>query len=148
MSNKSPYTNGSSYPPPPQSQYPHSDVYKASYDDLVDEYAEPYSKTSQHQTFTPALGSAAQKPSFMAKQSYSSEMTGKDWDNESYMPSNTPRILPMKEEPVVDIRTFWQKVCFGLADLGPAYTNAFFSRFYPSPSRAGSMSAQFLCRRS
>ncbi|KAF7982081.1 hypothetical protein HWV62_30388 [Athelia sp. TMB] len=109
MSNQSPYTNGSSYPPPPQSQYPHSDVYKASYDDLVDEYAEPYSKTSQHQTFTPALGSAAQKPSFMAKQSYSSEMTGKDWDNESYMPSSTPRILPLKEEPVVDTRTFWQK---------------------------------------
>ncbi|KZP32210.1 hypothetical protein FIBSPDRAFT_916440 [Athelia psychrophila] len=114
MSNKSPYTNdpnypSSGYPPPPHSQYPHSDEYKASYDDLVDQYAEPYSKTSQHQTFSPALSTAVHQPPYMSKQSYSSEMTGKD-SEEHYMPSSTPRILPMKEEKVADTRTVWQKV--------------------------------------
>lgn len=147
MSNLSPYSNGPGYPPPPQSQYPHSDVYKASYDDLVDEHAEPYSKTSQHQTFTPVLGSAAQKPSFMAKQSYSSEMSGKDWDEESYMPSSTPRILPLKEEPVADTRTLWQKVYI---QVRPNWllANTSFSRYYLSPSHVDFTFAQSLCRRS
>lgn len=108
------YTNdpnypSSGYPPPPHSQYPNSDEYKASYDDLVDQYAQPYAKTSQHQTFSPALGSAARQPPFMGKQSYSSEMSAKD-SEEGYMPSSSPRIIPMKEEKVADTRTIWQKV--------------------------------------
>lgn len=156
MSNKSPYTNdpnypSSGYPPPPHSQYPHSDEYKASYDDLVDQYAEPYSKTSQHQTFSPALSTAVHQPPYMSKQSYSSEMTGKD-SEEHYMPSSTPRILPMKEEKVADTRTVWQKV--STHPLCPLSNGqrvdivAAFSRFCLSLWRADYMFAQSLCKRS
>jgi hypothetical protein len=119
MSQQSPYPSdshysSSGYPPPQRTIYP-SEEYKASYDDLVDEYATPFGRNAQHQTFaveSPILGSPPQHrrgpslPPLEQKQSYLSD--GKYTEED--LRSQAPRILPVKGEREVDTRTVWQKV--------------------------------------
>lgn len=101
----------------PSTYPPQQEDYKASYDDLIDEYASPYTRNSQHKTFaveTPSMmpgelrrglsNSMAPKPSF------ASEYNSKHSDETSDDP--VPRAYPpLPSTKEVDPRGYWQKVC-------------------------------------
>ncbi|KAF5368486.1 hypothetical protein D9758_002348 [Tetrapyrgos nigripes] len=84
----------------------HQDEYKASYDDLIDQYAAPYGSNANHQTY--ALKSSPSqhrrapshplKPGFSSKQS---DDTSHDLQAVAYPPT-----APPKE---IDTRSFWSK---------------------------------------
>jgi hypothetical protein len=116
----------SSYPVNSNPYYPQhihqpTEDHKSHHDDLIDEYASPYAKTSHHQTFaveaTPTSPSEhRRRPSFPAsKISYSSEYTKESGEAPNVPPSRTYPPLPLtKDMPVIkeaDSRSLWQKVC-------------------------------------
>jgi hypothetical protein len=94
----------------PHPVYGHQESeYKASYDDLIDEYATPYTANSRHQTFTlesPASDGHRRGPSVPLG---SKIISSKQSDDTSSEPSSHayPPLHPMKEG---DSRSLWQKV--------------------------------------
>ncbi|KAJ8507522.1 hypothetical protein ONZ45_g10113 [Pleurotus djamor] len=110
-----PYRADSAYPAQPhhpqQLNTPYQQDYKASYDDLIDEYAAPYGASSGHKTFnveTPLTSDLRRNPTQLSTQkqapfsSKQSEETDYDSTYAAYPPAP-----PQKE---VDTRTFWQKI--------------------------------------
>jgi len=98
---------------PSQSEYDlNNNEFKASYDDLIDEYASPYSPNTRHQTYAvdapplnspqhrrgPSFPLSSQKPPIFSKQS----------DDTSHELS--PVAYPPPPPPKVDTRGFWQKI--------------------------------------
>ncbi|KAF5377679.1 hypothetical protein D9615_005187 [Tricholomella constricta] len=98
-----PYPN-----PSTNTLHPQHEEFKASYDNLIDEFAKPFTATSNHQTFavdTP-IGSHRRGPSFPLNKSFESSKQSDDTSHEpppnvSYPP------LPVKE---TDTRSLWQKI--------------------------------------
>jgi len=91
------------------SNNPHlsNDEYKASYDDLIDQYAAPYGANVNHQTY--ALQSSPSQhrrgPSYPLKPPFSSKQSDSSYDLTAvaYPPASLPKDA--------DTRSFWQKVC-------------------------------------
>lgn len=83
--------------------------FKASYDDLVDEHAEPYSATARHQTFT--VGTPGQTHHrgasipLSSKSAYTSNPSDDTHETCGYPPT-----VPLKDVKELDTRTLWQKV--------------------------------------
>jgi hypothetical protein len=97
----------SNYPTPPL-----ADDFK-SYDDLIDQYAEPYSRTSRHQTFqvqTPIDGSESRGPSYSLD--HKSPYPGGNPHDEAEDPPGPSQSYPpkTKQENVVDHRKWWQQI--------------------------------------
>jgi len=92
------------------------DCYKASYDDLIDEYATPYSLNSQHKTFSieSPIGSYDRRrppgaiPS-LSKPSISSELTLKESD-EALAVASRQAYPPISNVKEIDSRGFWDKI--------------------------------------
>ncbi|KAK7463843.1 hypothetical protein VKT23_005778 [Stygiomarasmius scandens] len=90
------------------SNNPHlsNDEYKASYDDLIDQYAAPYGANVNHQTY--ALQSSPSQhrrgPSYPLKPPFSSKQSDSSYDLTAvaYPPASLPK--------EVDTRSFWQKI--------------------------------------
>lgn len=79
-----------------------TDLYKASHDDLIDEYASPYALSSKHKSYT--LGP-------VSKQSMSTEEDGqKEFDGEENAGRSVAYPPPVPQIPQKDTRTFWQKL--------------------------------------
>ncbi|KAF9270476.1 hypothetical protein L218DRAFT_849696, partial [Marasmius fiardii PR-910] len=109
-----PYSNDPSFSHPnSSSQYHHNDEEsKPHFDDLIDEYSQPYAVHPQHQTYTVqpmSFGSDKHQPSpsqplpskpplFTKNPSASSQ----DFNSVGYPPASWPK--------PVDERTFWQKI--------------------------------------
>lgn len=99
----------SPYYAPRQNQSQDED-FKASYDDLIDEYSAPYAANSRHQTFaveTSMNSDLRRGPSYPLAQkaafSKHSDDISQDTSHVAY-----PPLPPTKE---VDTRGFWEKVC-------------------------------------
>ncbi|KAG9314632.1 hypothetical protein JVU11DRAFT_5437 [Chiua virens] len=92
-----------------------SDDYKSSYDDLIDQYAEPYSRISRHQTFTlkssPVDDSESRGPS-LSLDHKSPYPSGKSHDEEGDDPPEPTQSYPPKPrlETLVDPRKWWQQI--------------------------------------
>jgi hypothetical protein len=92
-------------------QYPPmADLYKASYDNLIDEYATPYSANAQHQTYTLQPSSTQYRSGFShpPTPSYPSEYTSKDSEETTIEAPRIYRPAPAAKES--DPRGFWRKV--------------------------------------
>lgn len=98
-------------------QPPHSDDLKSSYNDysdIIDQYADPYSRISRHQTF--AVSTNPMDDSDSRGPSYSLDQKGefavdKPIDEDAVIdPSNHGYPPIRKQEKVVDNRSFWAKV--------------------------------------
>lgn len=92
-------------------QHAQEPEYKASYDDLIDEYAAPFATNARHQTYaveTPTSKNHNRGPSFpLSKQSISSSKLSDETTQEPSSHVSYPPLPPVKE---VDTRSFWQKV--------------------------------------
>ncbi|KAG8220078.1 hypothetical protein J3R82DRAFT_1096 [Butyriboletus roseoflavus] len=94
--------------------HPRPDDVKSSYDDLVDQYAEPYSRISRHQTFkvqtTPIDDSESRDPSY-SLDCKSPFPSGKSHD-EAGDPPGLPQSYPprARQEKLDDHRKWWQHV--------------------------------------
>jgi hypothetical protein len=94
---------------PSRSQNSVHDDYKASYDDLIDEYSSPYVANSRHQTFTitsPDSDGHRRDPSVPFG---SKNMSSKQSDDMSHEPLSHayPPLPPTKD---ADSQSLWQKV--------------------------------------
>jgi hypothetical protein len=91
--------------------YGQQEEYKASYDDLIDEYATPYTANSRHQTFTLATPGSDGHRGGSSVPLGSKIMSSKQSDDTSHEPSSHayPPLPPVKES---DPRSLWQKVRF------------------------------------
>jgi hypothetical protein len=91
----------------PQYLSPPEEVYKDSYDNLIDEYATPYSVNAHHQTYTVQPLSTEHLSGFSHphKQSYSSQYTAKHSDE-----SASRAYPPSPHTKDTDTRGFWQKI--------------------------------------
>jgi len=90
-----------------QGQHPD---YKASYDDLIDEYAAPFAANSRHQTYsveTPTTNNQHRGPYPMGHKSISSWKLSEDTSHEPSQHVSYPPLPPMKE---ADTRSLWQKI--------------------------------------
>lgn len=91
---------------------PPADDFK-SYDDLIDQYAEPYSRISRHQTFkvqtSPIDHSESRGPSYSLdfKSPYLGGKAHDEAEEDPPEPSYPPKI---KREKLVDQRKWWQQV--------------------------------------
>lgn len=125
----------SNYPTPP----PPADDFK-SYDDLIDQYAEPYSRISRHQTFkvqTPPMDDPESRGPSYSLDRKSSYPSGKPYDEEEDPPGPQSYPPKAKREKVVDQRKWWQQV----SALLPAFCQTLLiisSRFSLTLGRAGS----------
>lgn len=100
-----------SYPPRQQPVQFNEEEYKASYDDLIDQYATPFGRNSQHATFAlqdppPLHSNTHRRGQSISKPSYSSETTAKLSDETEDTPRAYPPPLTPKE---IDTRSIWQK---------------------------------------
>lgn len=90
-------------------QHTQDPEYKASYDDLIDEYATPFAANARHQTYaveTPT--DHRRRPSFpMSKQSISSSKLSDETAQDTPSHVSYPPLPPTKD---VDTRSIWQKV--------------------------------------
>ncbi|KAF8078371.1 hypothetical protein FPV67DRAFT_1663123 [Lyophyllum atratum] len=98
-----PYSNNSS-----DMVHAQQEEYKASYDNLIDEFAKPFTANTNHQTFaveTPTLSNHRRGPSFPLTKTFSSKHS----DDTSHGPSHVsyPPLPPVKE---TDTRSLWQKI--------------------------------------
>jgi len=92
---------------PPSNQFD-DDSYKASYDDLIDEYASPYSRNAHHKTFaleTP-IGSYGRRPSYPLGPISTSPKDSEESTAVAF-PQAYPPASTAKE---VDSRGFWDKI--------------------------------------
>jgi hypothetical protein len=103
------------YPQPPL------DDYKASYDDLIDDYSAPYAPNARHQTFAISTPNASHRrgQSATLQKASSSSISLKHSDDTHDDPPLYPPIGSSKEKEV-DTRTIWQKV--RLQRMGPPRT--------------------------
>ncbi|KAF8845390.1 hypothetical protein BDN67DRAFT_987093 [Paxillus ammoniavirescens] len=91
-----------------------ADAFKSSYDDLIDQYAEPYSRISRHQTFKVQThttdDSASRGPSY-SLDNKSLYPNGKIQEEDDVVPE-LPQSYPpkQKQEKVVDNRSCWQRI--------------------------------------
>jgi hypothetical protein len=103
-----------------------ADAFKSSYDDLIDQYAEPYSRISRHQTFKVQThttdDSASRGPSY-SLDNKSLYLNGKIEEEEDVVPE-LPQSYPpkQKQEKVVDNRSCWQRVSMHLSLLKVLFT--------------------------
>ncbi|KAF9459471.1 hypothetical protein BDZ94DRAFT_1381924 [Collybia nuda] len=92
-------------------QHAQEPEYKASYDDLIDEYSAPFATNARHQTYavaTPTSKNHRRGPSFpLSKQSISSSKLSDETAQEPASHVSYPPLPPVKE---VDTRSFWQKI--------------------------------------
>ncbi|KAF9229637.1 hypothetical protein BS17DRAFT_792517 [Gyrodon lividus] len=91
-----------------------ADAFKSSYDDLIDQYAEPYSRISRHQTFkvqTHATNDSESRGPSYSLDSKSLYPNGKTLEEEDVIPP-LPQSYPPKpkQEKVVDNRSCWQRI--------------------------------------
>ena len=124
-------------------QHPHpsaSDDLKSSYNDysdIIDQYADPYSRTSQHQTFAvsthPIDDSDSRGPSYSLDQKreyavhkFDEEHGETDSSNYDY-----PPIPIQKQEKIVDNRSFWAKVTATVSHIIHFFSNS--TRFFQTP---------------
>ncbi|TEB35221.1 hypothetical protein FA13DRAFT_1753510 [Coprinellus micaceus] len=93
------------YPQPPL------DDYKASYDDLIDDYSAPYAPNARHQTFAISTPNASHRrgQSATLQKASSSSISLKHSDDTHDDPPLYPPIGSSKEKEV-DTRTIWQKL--------------------------------------
>ncbi|KAH7883883.1 hypothetical protein F5I97DRAFT_1814513 [Phlebopus sp. FC_14] len=93
----------------------HADDLESSYDDLIDQYAEPYSRNSRHQTFRvhthPADDSGSRGPSFSLDHK-SPYPIGKSAENSDVASDSPPQSYPpkLKQEKLVDNRGWWARI--------------------------------------
>ncbi|KAG6371664.1 hypothetical protein JVT61DRAFT_9378 [Boletus reticuloceps] len=85
-----------------------------SYDDLIDQYAEPYSRISRHQTFKvqppPVDGSESRGPSYSLDHK-SPYLSGKPYGEAEDPPGPSQSYPPKtKREQLVDHRKWWQRL--------------------------------------
>ncbi|KAF8898375.1 hypothetical protein BD779DRAFT_3946 [Infundibulicybe gibba] len=82
---------------------------KASYDDLIDEYAVPFTPTSRHQTYSVQTSAPDHRRGPSYPLSHKTTLSGKHSDDTSHDTSHVayPPMPPVKE---VDTRGFWEKV--------------------------------------
>ncbi|KAG9223045.1 hypothetical protein PLEOSDRAFT_1088423 [Pleurotus ostreatus PC15] len=105
-----PYPNDSAPYQQHRQHAPYQQEYKASYDDLIDEYATPYGATSGHKTFnveTPLTSDLRRGPTISGLQKptqFSSKQSEETDFGAPYV--GYPPPVPLKE---IDTRTFWQK---------------------------------------
>lgn len=133
--------------------YPNSsnaDEFKSSYDDLIDQYAEPYSRISSHQTFRVHTNSIHE---------FESRGTSHSLDNQS--PYNSDKTVPVntdpselsaqgypplqKQEKVVDNRSYFAKVDWGFYQVFSAVSPLF--RFFQTHGRVDYSSSLSSSRR-
>lgn len=106
------------------SNHPPADDSKSSYDDLIDQYAEPYSRISRHQTFkvqtSPIDDSESRGPSYSME--YKSPYPSGKPHDETQDPPGPPQSYPpkIKQEKLVDHRKWWQQVTASL----PSHTTS------------------------
>lgn len=98
----------SNHPNPPP-----ADDFKSSYDDLIDQYAEPYSRISHHQTFkvqTPIDDSESRGPSYSLE--HKPPFPSGKLHDEAEDPPGPPQSYPpkIKREKLVEHRKWWQQV--------------------------------------
>jgi len=96
------------YPQTSRTQHDRPEEFKASYDDLIDEYAAPYSATAHHQTFSIGNGSQHRRvPSYPMQKTFSSKLS--DETHETHETASTAYPPPPTAKEV-DPRSFWQKI--------------------------------------
>ncbi|KAH7905872.1 hypothetical protein BJ138DRAFT_1163904 [Hygrophoropsis aurantiaca] len=89
--------------------------YKASYDDLIDQYAEPYARNSRHQTFavqTNPIGDADSRDpsySFDQKRPFPNDKDAEEGGRNTTPPSYPPISIP-KVAKEVDTRSCWARI--------------------------------------
>lgn len=81
--------------------------FKASYDDLIDDYSEPYAANARHQTFTVGTPNQTHHRGPSIPLSSKSVFTSKQSDDTHETSYGYPPAVPPKE---IDTRSFWQKV--------------------------------------
>lgn len=93
---------------PTESPYrPPQDEFKASYDDLIDEYSAPYAANARHQTFAVGTPTQAHQRGHSIPLSNNSAFASKQSDDTHDTAYNYPPAVPVKE---IDTRSFWQKI--------------------------------------
>ncbi|KAG5639314.1 hypothetical protein H0H81_004516 [Sphagnurus paluster] len=88
---------------------PEHEDYKASSDNLIDEFAQPFTANANHQTFaveTP-MSTHRRGPSFPLNKSFSSSKQSDDTSHEPLSNVSYPPLTPTKE---TDTRSLWQKI--------------------------------------
>ena len=103
------------------------DEFKASYDDLIDEYSAPYAANARHQTFAVGTPTQAHQRGHSIPLSNNSAFASKQSDDTHDTAYNYPPAVPVKE---IDTRSFWQKAMSSLF-LRLLLLNVHY-RFYPS----------------
>ncbi|KAF5311833.1 hypothetical protein D9619_003349 [Psilocybe cf. subviscida] len=81
--------------------------FKASFDDLIDGYAAPYSTTATHNTYNIGVGTTTHHRSNSIPLSKAAAFSSKSDDTHETSSSYAYPPVPSKE---VDTRTFWQKI--------------------------------------
>ncbi|KAF9480473.1 hypothetical protein BDN70DRAFT_979378 [Pholiota conissans] len=109
MSAQTPYSANHAHSPYLQTQPAATEEdFKASYDDLIDDYSTPYTANARHQTYT--VGTPNQThhrgPSIplSSKSAFTSKQSDDTHETSAY---GYPPAVPPKE---VDTRSFWQKI--------------------------------------
>jgi hypothetical protein len=111
------------------------DESKASYDDLIDQYAAPYGANSNHQTYTLQSSPSQHRrgPSHPLKSPFSSKQS--DDTSHEFQAVAYPPTTPSKE---LDTRPLWRKVCA----TSPVVIVFFLAQLCSAvPSRVNGMSA-------
>lgn len=107
MSAHSAYPAESPYRPYLQPTAPSQDDFKASYDDLIDEYSSPYTPNAQHQTFAVGTPTQNHKRVHSIPLSSDSAFASKQSDDTHDTAYNYPPAVPAKD---IDTRSVWQKI--------------------------------------
>jgi hypothetical protein len=108
MSAHKTYPAESPHHPYLQPTAPSQDDFKASYEDLIDEYAAaPYAVTGQHQTFAVGTPTQTHHRGHSIPLSNDTAFASKQSDETHDTAYSYPPAVPVKE---VDTRSFWQKV--------------------------------------
>jgi hypothetical protein len=106
MSAHSAHPAESPYRPYLQSTASSQDDFKASYDDLIDEYSSPYTANAQHQTFAVGAPTQNHKKVHSIPLSNDSAFASKQSDDTHDTAYNYPPAVPAKD---IDTRSVWQK---------------------------------------
>ena len=125
--------------PPPANSTDVPDAYKASYDNLIDEYAAPYTTNSNHETYTiqsPSLDARTGVP-LPHTPSISSQYTSKQSVDDT-APTSTRAYPPppLAKEP--DSRPLWRKARFIFSPVA-GFSNPSSHRSYRILSRVDCM---------
>ncbi|RXW20611.1 hypothetical protein EST38_g5229 [Candolleomyces aberdarensis] len=86
------------------------DDYKASYDDLIDEYSAPYAPNTHHQTFAVGTPQTSHRRGISTTLGKASSSTYSLKHSDDTHETQTPAYPPIKPAKEVDTRTIWQKI--------------------------------------